>query len=81
MTAQMPALLAAPIAVVAFVLGVKYGQAKARALRAWRDLVGTKNTIKGLWARVRAEWGTAVKVGALVGLVVFGGLWLLVATR
>ena len=44
----------------------RIGGAVAKARRAWRDLVSTKDSIRFLWGRARDEIGRAIRY-ALVG--------------
>lgn len=60
-------------------VGYVIGQARARAMRAWRDLMATKKAIKGLWRRVVDEWLTLIKYTVAATLTLVGafvaGLW------
>lgn len=59
-------------------LWIRLGRAHARALRAWRDFQATKQAIKGLLRKTVGEWATAVKVGLIVAVLAFVGLYVLV---
>lgn len=54
-------------------LGLLVGAAVARAKRAWRDLIATKNAILGLWQKVFQEYWTATKYVAMATTIVVVG--------
>lgn len=58
--------------VLGALIGYLVGKAVARALRAWRDLVATKESITGLWRRVIGEWWTVIRYTAVITLILIG---------
>ena len=59
-------------------LAKRYGLARARAQRAWNDLVATKQAIRGLIQRLVYEWKqTFAAVGLLVLVLLVAGALLL----
>lgn len=58
--------------VVGGYFGIKFGHARARALRAWTDRITGKKSIIGLFKKTVREWSRAAKyigLGAAVATV------------
>lgn len=60
-------------------LGYLIGEAKARAVRAWRDFKNAKDSIKTFFRLFTSETWRAFRAGLLVAVVLLAAAWLVIS--
>lgn len=56
-------------AVFGLYIGIKFGHARARALRAWRDFKAAKSQVKAFIRETLHQWRLAAQVGLVFSAV------------